>query len=67
MQNINIAAGGYYVDATGKNAQKIAEYIRNQLKEDEEDSQLTMDLDPFVVSQAIYAWTESDAPFRRRW
>ena len=42
---------GYYVDTTGKNTQKIAEYIRNQLKEDEEASQLTMDLDPFMGSK----------------
>ena len=34
---------GYYVDTTGKNTQKITEYIRNQLKEDAEQSQLTLD------------------------
>ena len=33
---------GYYVDTVGKNAQKIAEYIRNQLKEDQAGEQLTM-------------------------
>ena len=27
---------GYYVDTVGKNTNKIKEYIRNQLKEDEE-------------------------------
>ena len=32
---------GYYVDTAGKNDKKIAEYIRNQLKEDAENSQLT--------------------------
>lgn len=42
---------GYYVDTTGKNTQKIAEYIRNQLKEDAESSQLTLDLDPFTGSK----------------
>ena len=42
---------GYYVDTTGKNTQKITEYIRNQLKEDAEQSQLTMDLDPFTGSK----------------
>lgn len=42
---------GYYVDTTGKNTQKIAEYIRNQLKEDAEQSQLTMDFDPFTGSK----------------
>ena len=39
---------GYYVDITGKNVQKITEYVRNQLKEDAEQSQLTMDLDLFT-------------------
>jgi putative transposase len=39
---------GYYVDTAGKNAKKIAEYIRNQLKEDELSGQLTFDnTDPF--------------------
>ena len=42
---------GYYVDTTGKNTQKITEYIRNQLKEDAEQSQLTMELDPFTGSK----------------
>ncbi len=32
---------GYYVDTTGKNAVKIKEYIKNQLKEDELGEQLT--------------------------
>ncbi|MDF9824501.1 IS200/IS605 family transposase [Breznakia sp. PM6-1] len=39
---------GYYVDTVGKNTKKITEYIQNQLKEDREAEQLTMDLkDPF--------------------
>ena len=42
---------GYYVDTAGKNERKIAEYIRNQLKEDAEASQLTLDLDPFTGSK----------------
>ena len=33
---------GYYVDTVGKNASRIAEYIQNQLKEDELGEQLTM-------------------------
>ena len=33
---------GYYVDTAGKNANKIAEYIKNQLKEDQVEEQLTM-------------------------
>ena len=36
---------GYYVDTVGKNKAKIAEYIRNQLKEDEAIVQLTIDFD----------------------
>ena len=33
---------GYYVDTAGKNASRIAEYIKNQLKEDELGEQLTI-------------------------
>ena len=32
---------GYYVDTVGKNAKKIEEYIKNQLKEDQIQDQLT--------------------------
>lgn len=32
---------GYYVDTAGKNAKKIAEYIKNQLEEDKLQDQLT--------------------------
>ena len=44
---------GYYVDTVGKNTKKIAEYIRNQLKEDEAAVQLTIDFngDPFTGSR----------------
>jgi putative transposase len=35
---------GYYVDTVGKNERRIAEYIRNQLKEDMANEQLTMPL-----------------------
>ena len=43
---------GYYVDTVGKNKAKIAEYIRNQLKEDEAVVKLTIDFDedPFTGS-----------------
>ena len=43
---------GYYVDTVGKNKNKIAEYIRNQLKEDEAMVQMTIDFDedPFTGS-----------------
>ena len=33
---------GYYVDAVGKNAKKIEEYIKNQLEEDKASEQLTI-------------------------
>ena len=33
---------GYYVDTAGKNAKKIAEYIQNQLKEDQLEDQMTI-------------------------
>ena len=40
---------GYYVDTVGKNTKKNAEYIKNQLKEDEVNGQVTIfDLDPFT-------------------
>ena len=44
---------GYYVDTVGKNTNKIKEYIRNQLKEDEEMVQMTIDFkeDPFKGSK----------------
>ena len=34
---------GYYVDSAGKNEKKIAEYISNQLKQDEMSEQLVLD------------------------
>ena len=43
---------GYYVDTTGKDTEKIKEYIANQLKEDQLNGQLTMeDVDPFTGSK----------------
>jgi putative transposase len=44
---------GYYVDTVGKNKNAIAEYIRNQLHEDNESEQLTMKeyIDPFTGKQ----------------
>lgn len=41
---------GYYVDTVGKNAKKIQEYIQNQLKNDMEYDQLTLNeyIDPFT-------------------
>ena len=43
---------GYYVDTVGKNTSRIAEYIQNQLKEDELGEQLTMSqIGPFMGSK----------------
>ena len=40
---------GYYVDTVGKNTKAIKEYIANQLAEDKETTQLTLDdIDPFT-------------------
>ena len=43
----------YYVDTAGKNTKKIAEYIKNQLKEDKLQDQLTFREyeDPFKGSK----------------
>ena len=44
---------GYYVDTVGKNKAKIAEYIRDQLKEDQIHDQMTLREveDPFTGSR----------------
>ena len=44
---------GYYVDTVGKNAKRIAEYIQNQLKEDQVSDQMTIRGwdDPFTGSK----------------
>ena len=41
---------GYYVDTVGKNAKMIAEYIQNQLREDEMEDQISLKefVDPFT-------------------
>ena len=41
---------GFYVDTVGRNKKAIAEYIRNQLKEDKEAEQLSIKeyIDPFT-------------------
>lgn len=41
---------GYYVDTVGKNSKRIQEYIANQLKEDHEADQMTLNeyIDPFM-------------------
>ena len=45
---------GYYVDTVGKNKKAIAEYIRNQLKEDYEEDQMKLIeyIDPFTGKPA---------------
>ena len=60
ISNINMeidifGARGYYVDTVGKNAKKIEEYIRNQLKEDLEYDQMSMKeyIDPFMGESVI--------------
>ena len=44
---------GYYVDTVGRNKKAIAEYIRNQLKEDIASDQMTLKeyIDPFTGQQ----------------
>lgn len=44
---------GYYVDTAGKNAKRIETYIKNQLKEDQIEDQITMKeyTDPFTGSK----------------
>ncbi|MBO4989533.1 MAG: IS200/IS605 family transposase [Clostridia bacterium] len=44
---------GYYVDTVGKNTKAIKEYIGNQVKEDKEMSQMSIDelKDPFTGSK----------------
>lgn len=37
-----MGARGYYVDTAGKNTKKIAQYIQNQLKEDQLTDQMTL-------------------------
>lgn len=52
-RNCEFWCRGYYVDTAGKNAKKIGEYIKNQLKEDEVNGQMTIfdDADPFTGSK----------------
>ena len=51
-RNGEFRSKGYYVDTAGKNAHIIAEFIKNQMKEDAVSDQLTLDLsDPFTDSK----------------
>ena len=47
--NRNFWCRGYYVDTVGKNKERIAEYVRNQLQEDIASDQLSLKeyFDPF--------------------
>ena len=47
---------GYYVDTVGKNTNRIKEYIKNQLKEDELGTKLPFDTDPFKESVGQRVW-----------
>ncbi len=40
--NRSFCCRGYYVDTAGKNTKKIAQYIQNQLKEDQLTDQMTL-------------------------
>ena len=44
---------GYFVDTVGKNAKKIAEYIRNQIQEDKLKDEISLKeyIDPFTGKQ----------------
>ena len=52
---VDSAEYAYYVDTVGKNAKKIEEYIRNQLKEDLEYDQMSIKeyIDPFTGEPVI--------------
>ena len=48
-RNREFRCRGYYVDTAGKNETRIAEYIKNQLKEDELGEQMTIaSIGPFT-------------------
>ena len=49
---------GYFVDTVGKNAKKIEEYIHNQLKNDLEYDQISLNeyIDPFTGEPVKRSW-----------
>ena len=55
--NCHFGARGYYVDTVGRNKKQIAEYIRNQLQEDEMADQMSIQeyIDPFTGSKTKQA------------
>lgn len=48
-RNRHFCCSGYYVDTVGRNKERIAQYIREQLQEDIANNQLTLKeyIDPF--------------------
>ena len=48
--NRNFWCRGYFVDTVGKNEKRIAEYVKNQLREDYTEDQITLKeyIDPFT-------------------
>ncbi len=58
---------GYYVDTVGRNKKAIEEYIRNQLAEDKQYEQLTMNelIDPFTGEPTKEGQVKG-SPFRGR-
>ncbi len=51
--NRHFWARGYYVDTVGRNKKQVAEYIKNQLREDQIADQISMKeyIDPFTGSK----------------
>lgn len=51
--NRNFWCRGYYVDTVGKNKERIAKYVRNQLQEDIAMDQLSLKeyFDPFAENK----------------
>ena len=51
-RNLEFWCKGYYVDTVGKNTSRIAEYIKNQLKEDQiADQYIIPEVSPFKGSK----------------
>lgn len=49
-RNREFLCRGYYVDTVGKDAKRITTYIQNQLREDQELTQLEFELNHFKGS-----------------
>ena len=57
---------GYYVDTVGRNQKKIAEYIRNQLKEDYQTDQLSL-FEPAEFGASYQAIQKQQDSIFRQW